>query len=167
MKSLVIITLGAAIATAALPTLALDGYTSPMVVPAAAFHNDGVDPDGFFFRPDGYLEGEGSPVMMYAAVYLPNFATVDSITLNAVDGSDSCTAQASVQAILNRASMTTETIYQMARASTTGASSTMQSPTTSSIGVATIDNLYYRYYLRVQFCSTTHRFYSVEIHYSE
>ncbi len=167
MKRLAGIILGAVVTLAALPTHALDGYSSPMVVPAAAFHNDGEDPSGFSFHPDGYLEGEGSPVLMYAAVYLPDFATVESMTLKAVDGSDTCSAQAFVTAVLDRASISSETIHQMALVSTTGASSAMQSPTDSDVDYETINNMQYRYYLRVQLCSAAHHFYSVEINYTE
>jgi len=167
MKRLAGIILGVVVALTALPTHALEGYSSPMVVPAAAFHNDGEDPSGFFFHPDGYLEANGSPVSMYAAVYLPDGATVESVTLKAVDGSDTCSAQASVTAVLDRASISSETIHQMALVSTTGASSTMQSPTDSTVFYETISNIHYRYYLRVLLCSASHHFYSVEINYSE
>ena len=55
MKWLAGIILVTVAASAALPTHALDVYSSPMVVPSAAFHNDGEDPSGFFFHPDGYF----------------------------------------------------------------------------------------------------------------
>jgi len=167
MSRLAGIILGAVVALAALPTHALDGYSSPMVVPAAAFHIEGEDSSAFFFHPDGYLQGDGSPVIMYAAVYLPQYATVESVTLHAVDGSDSCTAEPSVIAVLNRSSIASYSIYQLSLVSTTGASSAMQSPTDSNIDVATIDNMLYRYYLRVGLCSASHHFYSVEINYTE
>lgn len=166
MKNLVTV-VGAIILALAGAVVAEDGYTSPMVIPGAAFHTDGDDPDGFSFNVGGFVAGEGSPVMLYAAVYLPHGATIDRMTVYAVDDSNSCTGQESVEVFLNRAEISGYGLYEMAAAATIGASSAMQSPSDSSVGPNPVNNLLYRYYVRALLCSTTHHLHAVEIEYSE
>jgi len=144
-----------------------DGYTSPMVIPGAAFHTDGEDPDGFFFDVDGFIAGEGTPVMLFAPVYLPNGATIDSMTLYAIDNSDSCTGQTSVDVVLNRAEIGDSGLYQMGLVETSGSSTGMQSPTDTTIGPNPVNNMLYRYYVRAMLCSPQHHLYAVSIEYSE
>lgn len=166
MKKFAII-VAAVVTIAAVPVLADDGYTSPMVVPGAAFHTDGQDPDGLIFNVNGYIRGDGSAVTAYAPVYLPDGATITSMTVYAVDGSDACTGQESVGVYLNRTSITDDLVYQLASATTTGVSSTMQTPTDGSISPPLINNLQYRYYLRAMLCSSTHNLYAVALEYTE
>ncbi|MEN8163326.1 MAG: hypothetical protein ABFS37_04290 [Acidobacteriota bacterium] len=142
------------------------GHVAPLVIPSAAFHNDGDDPEGFWFHPDGYLEGEGAGVKMIAAVYLPSYATVESFTLYAVDGTDSCPIP-SVNAWLYRVEISNGDVSMMALTATSGASSAMQERVDSSIAYPVVSNLQYRYFVRVDFCASTHDFYSIAIDYSE
>ena len=160
-----IILILAAIATAS-PAVAIEGHSPPLIIPAAAFHNDGDDPNGFYFHPDGYLEGDGAPVKMYAAVYLPENATVESFTLYAVDWTNSCTVP-SVNAWLYRVPIIDNVLTQIAGVATSGSLSTMQTPTDTTISAGAINNFMYRYFVRVDFCSHLHDFYAVEIDYSE
>lgn len=155
------------ILAAAGPVFADDGYTSPMVIPGAAFHTDGEDPDGFSFNVNGYIAGTGSPIMLFASVYLPDGATIDRMTLYAVDNSDSCTEQTSVEVVLNRAEIGDNGLYQMGLVETSGSSTGMQSPSDSSIGPNPVNNMLYRYYVRAMLCSSTHNLYAVSIEYSE
>ena len=99
-------------------------------------------------------------------VYLPQWATVEGLTLYAVDGTNSCTVP-SVNAWLYRVPIVDAVLTHMAGVATSGASSAMQTPTDSTISSAVIDNLFYRYFVRVDFCSSTHEFYAVEIDYTE
>jgi hypothetical protein len=145
---------------------AIDGHSPPMVIPAAAFHNDGDDPSGFYFHPNGFIEGDGAPVTMVAAVYLPDSATVESLTLHAVDWTNSC-AVPSVNAWLYRVPIIDSVLTTMAAVATSGSSSAMQTPTDTSVSGAVIHNNMYRYFVRVDLCSQLHDFYAVEIGYSE
>ncbi len=166
MKRLTVIALIAAACLVAPASLRAAGHSSPLVIPSAAFHNDGQDPEGFWFHPDGYLEGEGDGVIMIAAVYLPQNATVESFTLYAVDGTDSCPVP-SVNAWLYRVEISDGDISMMAVTATSGASSVMQERVDSSIAYPVVSNLQYRYFVRVDFCASSHNFYSVAIDYSE
>lgn len=142
------------------------GHGAPLVIPAAAFHNDGEDPNGFWFNPGGYLEGNGYGVKMIAAVYLPQNATVESFTLYAVDATDSCEVP-SINAWLYRVEISNGDVSMMALTATSGASPVMQERVDSSIAYATVSNFMYRYFVRVDFCALTHDFYSISIDYSE
>lgn len=142
------------------------GHTSPLVIPAAAFHNDGQDPEGFYFHQDGHLEGEGSGVIMVAAATLPQAATVVGFTLHAVDGTDACDVP-SINAWLYRVEISNGDVSLMANVATSGASSVMQHPTDPTIAFAAVSNFLYRYYVRVDFCGYTHDFFAVDIEYTE
>lgn len=166
MKRLTILIIFAACLGTAAPTHAIDGHSPPLIIPAAAFHNDGHNITGFFFHPNGYLNGDGSPATMYAAVYLPANATLDRFTLHAVDGSTSC-AEPEVKAWLYSIPVIDTPASIMANVSTSGSSSIMQSPSASLASSPPVDNLGHRYYVRVDLCSSLHDFYSVQIDYTE
>lgn len=166
MKRLTILIIVAACLTAATPVRAIDGHSPPLIIPAAAFHNDGDDVNGFFFHPNGYLNGDGSLVTMYAAVYLPAYATLERFTLHAVDESTSC-AEPDVKAWFYSIPVVDTPASIMANVSTSGSSSTMQSPSASLASSPAVDNLGRRYYVRVDLCSGLHDFYSVQIDYTE
>ncbi|RLE17425.1 MAG: hypothetical protein DRJ65_22790 [Acidobacteria bacterium] len=166
MKRLMIIVLVAAAGLAVSTPLWASGHSAPMVIPAAAFHNDGEDPNGFYFNQNGYLEGDGTGVKMFAGAHLPQGATVESLTLYAVDGTDACDLP-SVTAWLFRVPVGEAQLSEMVGVATDGASSAIQEPTSSSITDGVIDNLFYRYFVRVDFCAATHKFLAVAIDYSE
>ncbi len=166
MKRLIVLVLVAVAGLAGAAPLWAAGHSAPMVLSAAAFHNDGEDPNGFYFNQNGYLEGDGTPVKMFAAAYLPQGATVESLTLYAVDGTDACTVP-SVNAWLFRVPIVEAELSQMVGVATGGASSAIQEPTSSSITNGVIDNLFYRYFVRVDFCAATHKVLAVVIDYSE
>ncbi len=113
MNRLMIIVLVCAASLMAPAPIWAVGYSSPMVIPAAAFHNDGEDPNGFYFNQNGYLEGDGTSVKMFAAAYLPQGAAVESLTLYAIDGTDACTVP-SVNAWLFRVPIVEAELSQMA-----------------------------------------------------
>ena len=70
MTTLRVVGLIAVFGLAAVSPIWSAGHSSPLVIPAAAFHNDGEDPSGFWFHPEGHFEGNGYGVKMIAAVYL-------------------------------------------------------------------------------------------------
>lgn len=166
MKTMKVLSVAVALGLMAVAPVWATGHGAPLVIPAAAFHNDGDDPNGFWFNPGGYLEGDGYGVKMIAGVYLPQNATVESFTLYAVDGTDSCEVP-SINAWLFRVEISDGDVSMMAVAATTGASPLMQERVDSSIDYATVSNLQYRYFVRVDFCGYTHDFYSISIDYSE
>ena len=166
MKRIAITIIGAVVLAAASPVFAMDGHSPPLIIPAAAFHNDGEDPNGFYFHPHGYLNGDGSVVNMYAAVYLPAYAQPVSLTLHAVDGSVSC-AEPDIGAWFYRTPIVDTPTSIMGNVFTSGSSSSMQSPSVSLASNPPVDNLGYRYYVRVRICSGLHDFYSLEIDYTE
>lgn len=146
---------------------ALGGYQSPLVIPAAAFHENGDHPEAFFFHPNGYLEAEGTNVTFTAAVYLPGSATVRRVTLNAYDNTDSCSSP-SVNSWLFRRHVSTSEVDSMASLATApGASSSLQQVEDRTISFALIDNISYVYFIRVDLCGYSHRLYSVVIDYTE
>jgi hypothetical protein len=49
---------------------AVKSWQAPLVIPAAAFVSNGVDPEGHYFHPGGYLNGEGYDNRMVAPVAL-------------------------------------------------------------------------------------------------
>lgn len=166
MRRLTAIVLVAAAALMGSTSLWATGHSSPLVIQAAAFHNDGEDPEGFYFHQDGHLEGEGSGVIMIACATLPTPATVVGFTLHAIDGSDAC-ALPSINAWLFRAEISNGDVSVMAAVATTGASSTMQHRIDKTIAYAAVNNFQYLYFVRVDFCSDAHNFYAVEIEYTE
>ncbi len=63
-------------------------YSSPMVVPAAAFHSDGGDADSHnFYFNYGYIagDGDGSSTCMYAPLNVPAGATISWFYANVTD----------------------------------------------------------------------------------
>lgn len=166
MRTLKVLSMAVVLGLMAVAPVWAAGHGAPLVIPAAAFHNNGEDPNGFWFHPDGHLEGSGFGVKMIAAVYLPQNATVESFTLYAVDGTDSCEVP-SINAWLYRVEISDGDISMMAVTATSGASPFMQERVDTSIDYATVSNLQYRYFVRVDFCAVTHDFYSLSIDYSE
>jgi hypothetical protein len=66
------------------------GYSSPVVIPAAAFISDGSDADGFmFYFGGGFVAADVGYVCLYAPVYLPQGSTITSLYANVVDNDSS------------------------------------------------------------------------------
>ncbi len=144
-----------------------ESWGTPLVISAADFRNNGNDREAFYFSPNGYLTGEGSIVLMIAPVYLPNDATVQTLAAHVYDNSMSC-ANPNITLWLNRVGAGTGTgMENMASVSTSGATSSMQTISTSSVSHPVVDNLRYTYYAAVMMCSNSHELHSVVIDYQE
>lgn len=60
--------------------------TAPLMIPAADFRSDGVDPDSYYFYiSGGYLQGGNTNTCLMAPAYLPNHANVSQIYATVVD----------------------------------------------------------------------------------
>jgi hypothetical protein len=142
-------------------------WQTPLVIPAAGFVSNGVDPEGHYFHAGGYLNGEGYDNRMVAPVYLPDGATVREIQAMVYDNTDSCGTIPNVGAGLHRVSFNDGTASDMAYTITSGHSSSPQVISDSSISGATIDNDLYAYWVHLDFCSMSHRIYAVVVYYTE
>ena len=142
-------------------------WGTPLVISAADFRNNGNDREAFYFSANGYLSGEGSTVVMIAPVYLPSGATVGTLAAHVYDNSTSC-SYPEVTLWLNRVGANAGTgMETMASTGTSGAQSSMQTLSTSSISHPLVDALRYTYYVTVMMCSYSHELHSVVIYYSE
>ena len=65
-------------------------YTTPLVVPAAAFVSDGEEPSGYRFHDNGHLSGTDTVVHLGAPVYLPQGARIRAIEAYVYDNTDFC-----------------------------------------------------------------------------
>jgi hypothetical protein len=138
------------------------GYTSPLVIPAADFSDDGNDPDGFYFDfAGGYINGDGTACLK-APVYLPNGVVVTSVWASLYDN-----APGSVMVRMRRVDVSSGTSNVMASLGTESDSTAIQQRSDSSIGDAQIDYPSYAYYLTVCLNYAGHRLYSVRIYYAQ
>ncbi|MCD4749229.1 MAG: hypothetical protein K8R59_07635 [Thermoanaerobaculales bacterium] len=143
-------------------------YFSPMVIPAAAFINDGVNIDGFEFH-NGALIGNGvDMVNMVAPVYLPQGATIHSFRAYLYDNDNDCDGTyEDIDLFLNRTSLVTGAIQPIAIATSVGASGSMQFVPTHTLytSAATVNNDSYQYWIHMRICSLSHRLKAVVIEY--
>jgi hypothetical protein len=136
--------------------------SSPLVIPAAAFTNDGGDPDGFtFYFASGYVDGGGTAYMR-APVYLPHGATVSQVCYTVYDNNASNFTvylrrkyNFSLAAADTMATLTTA--WDDANVHT-DCDTTVNYPDTS---------LNYAYYLTTYLPAADTRLYAVRIYYSE
>lgn len=145
---------------------ATKAYYSPMVIPAAAFINDGVDIDGFDFRTGG-IEGLGDTVHMMAPVYLPDGAKVSSFRAYVYDNTDSCGTQPNVDIFLYRTSWVDGHDDTVAITISSAASTFVQFTPVHTLNstYATINNSSYMYWIDMRICSLSHRLNAVVIEF--
>ncbi len=141
-------------------------WGSPMVIPAAAFSTDGVDPEGHYYDARGFLNGDGSDNSMVAPVYLPEGATLNKIVAYVYDNSDSCGANANVHVYLNRNHLSSAAYEVIGYTGSSGASGSPHPIEDDTIDGGSVNNLVYAYWLHLNMCSTAHELYSVVIYYS-
>jgi len=150
-------------------TVPTRAYTAPLVVPAAAFLTDGIDPDGFLFE-NGHIQGHGSVSHLVAPVYLPHGARVTGLRAYVLDNSGSCggsAANADIEIFLSRVGLADGALAAVAITTSDGASSTVDFTPTFLVfsSAATIDNNEYAYWLDLKICSVSHRLMAVVIEY--
>ena len=143
-------------------------YVPPMVIPAAAFINNGEDPAGFDFR-NGGIEGTGTPVDMMAPVYLPDNATVTGLGAYIYDNTDVCggMGRENVVIFLVRTRVTDGLAQNIVAIASRGARGSVEYEHTDRFDPsrATVNNLLYQYWIHMQICASTHRVNAVVIEY--
>ena len=136
------------------------GDSSLLVIPAAAFTNDGTDPDGFFFDFNGgYVNGSGTACLK-TPVYLPNGVTITSVNASLYDNDPG-----NVTVNLRRVSVDTGTSNVMANPGTVADSTAIQQRNDTTITYPEISYPDYAYYVTTCLSSANHRLYSVRIYY--
>jgi len=137
------------------------GYTSPLVIPAAAFTSDGGDPDGFFFDfGGGYVNGSGTACLK-APAYLPNGSIITSVNAFLYDN-----ASGNVTVNLRRVNVDTGTSNEMANPGTVADSTAIQQRSDTTIAYPEISYPDYAYYVTTCLNYADHRLYSVHIYYT-
>ena len=136
------------------------GYTSPLIIPAADFSSDGVDPDGFFFNFVGYVDGNGTACLK-APAYLPNGATVVSVYASLYDNTTS-----DIGLNLRRVNITNGESDVMGSLATSSSGTSLQQRYDTSIDYPVISYPTYAYYVTTCLNSVDHRLYSVRIYYT-
>jgi len=137
------------------------GGSSPLVVPAAAFTSDGVDPDGFDFDfAGGYIDGSGSACLK-APAYLPAGATVVAVWASLLDNA----AAGNIAVRLRRVNVYSGDSDVMASVTTVEDSADIQQRGASIVTKPHVDYSRYAYYLTTCLNYTEHKLYSVRIYY--
>ena len=138
-------------------------YSSPLVIPAAAFSSDGYDPDSFFMWFDGgYIRGTSAHYgCVKAPAYLPNGATVTAVYASVYDNDGTY----DIGIDLRRVSNATGVMEKMASLSSTGTSSAIRTIVDPSIDHPLIDYPMYSYYVTTCLESSNIRLYSVRIYF--
>lgn len=146
-------------------------YGSPMVVPAADFVSDGVNPSGFRFilldsdGRGGYIRGTIDPdTCLSAPVYLPDGATITNMTATVLD-EDSLNR---IVVTLRRANKNTgfPTTLAVVSTSTGFTSPNLQDIGTNSITGSGVDNDTYGYYVSTCLPAATIQLYAVRVFYT-
>ena len=140
-------------------------YSSPLVIPAAAFSSDGYDPDSMFFDfYGGYVRGNSATDgCVKAPAYLPNGATITHLYATLYDKN----ASNPVWADLWRVNRLTGATDWMATVETTGASTSIQNLYTTSIDDPLVNYPDYAYYVTSCLLSSNLRLYSVRIYFQK
>jgi len=147
-------------------------YTTPLVIPAAAFVNDGNNPEGYEYLK--YLFAAGAPANFVAPVYLPSSAQVSGFSAYLRDpyssGDPDCTGLlVDIRLKLVRVPFFADPAagQDVAHLSTSGSSSSVQYVASSDIDPTrnTIDNFFYNYYVLAEMCAGSHQLNAVVIDY--
>ena len=161
----------ALLALGAGPVAAGDGWTSPLVIPAADFENSGVYPsEDNFYDSDGYFTGRSRDLYMVAPVLLPEGVTITRFEAAMTD-IGGCGSNPDVQVdlvsneyddILNPPD--TNVIVHATVFSDDNLTMEVFSDTTISSPV--VQNLWRFYWVRVYSCGLFQSLQAVRIHYT-
>jgi hypothetical protein len=139
--------------------------SSPLVIPAADFSDDGYDPDSFFFLfGGGYVTGTAADYgCLKAPAYLPRGATVTSVYAYLYDNDGARSAYVNLRRVRNM----TGVQETMASVSTSGYanSTSIRYLGDTTISPDEVDNLY-SYYVTTCLGSSGIRLYAVRIFYT-
>lgn len=143
----------------------LEGYGSPLFIPAADFRTDGLYPEANFYSTGGYWRGDDlGGVYMMAPVWLPHGTDIATVWLFAVNDDSACSSP-DITMWLRRVDNYTGSVDAMAVVSTFGSSPNMQVPFELDPLYPVIDDPGYTYWLTVRLCSTDHELYGAMIIY--
>jgi len=139
-------------------------YSSPLVIPAAAFSSDGNDPGSMFFTfSGGYLTGNtATDGCVKAAVYVPNGATMTSFYATVYDND----ATYPVWVDLWRVNRLTGVTDWIATVETSSESTNVRNLGTADIEYPLVDYPDYAYYVTSCLLSSSVRLYAVRIYFS-
>lgn len=149
-------------------------YGSPLLIPAAAFRSDGVNPSQLQYDANlGMLRGQDSEnAFAVAPIYLPEGATVASIMASIFDGLDGTGAgcedpdQQDLGVWIFRVTNNTGEVSTMAFFGTTGLNAAIQHPLDSSVEYPMVEYPEYAYYAATRVCHSAHAFHNLQIWYS-
>ena len=142
-----------------------EGYSSPLVIPAADFRSDGIDPTYYnFWFATGAAEGVNPTTSgcMMAPAYLPNNATIVDVWASVYDNNGSYNVPLSLRRVENY----TGAVNTIATLTSAGASTTIQSLYATSISNTVVSYPNYSYYATACVRSTETKLYSVRIYYT-
>ena len=138
-------------------------YSSPLLIPAAAFSSDGAAEGSFYFTfAGGYAFGTGTYGCIKAPAYLPNGATVTSVYATVYDNNGTW----DLDIHLRRVNRLSGTMDIMASLGTSGISTSIQQISDTSIAQPLIGYPDYAYYLTTCL-DTSMRLYSVRIYFEK
>lgn len=138
-------------------------YSSPLVIPAAAFSSDGYAPDSFYmWFAGGYIRGTSAHNgCVKAPAYLPNGATVTYVYASVYDNDGTY----NIGIDLTRVNNGTGVTGTIASLSSTGTSTVIRNLLDASIDHPLVDYPTYSYYVTSCLLSSDIRLYSVRIYF--
>jgi len=166
-ETIVCCTLLLVVMAVAAPVGAQGGWQSPLVIAAAEFENDGVDPlEDNFYDSDGYFSGRADQALtMVAVVKLPNFATITRFEAAMVDIGDCPSVP---DPIVELRSVNYDSGMPVLHASVVANDNTnMEIFVDTSIASADVNNLTQAYFVVVKMCGPFQAFQGVRVHYTE
>lgn len=141
------------------------GESAVLVIPAAAFSSDGFDANSLFFNfSGGYMRGmDVGDGCMKAPVYLPQFARVYEARASVYDNDNT----SSIVIDLRRLDNFNGAVTTMATMTTSGVSTSVQTPYDLSVNAPLVLYPDYSYYVTLCLQTANLRLYSVRIWYFE
>lgn len=148
---------------AAADGVAARGYTSPLMIPAADFSDNGFTGAGYEFWPAmGFVRALGFHALK-APVYLPDGATITSVNAVLYDN----IAGINMQVGLFRCNRTTGSVDTLAYIYSPSSDQIQEVPNPDPISFPVVSYPDYFYYVAVEFAAADHRLYAVRIDYTE
>lgn len=136
-------------------------YDSPLVIPAADFRSDGLNPDGYYFLfSRGSIEGDTAFPCMMAPAYLPEGAEVFEMWASVIDN-----AANNITVILRRVDNYNGNMDIMASTSSSGTSTSITSISDLTIDFPLVEYPTYSYYVTTCVPDTV-ELYSVRLWYN-
>jgi hypothetical protein len=165
--TVVLCTLSLVIMAVSAPVGAQGGWQSPLLIPAAEFENNGVDPlEDNFYDVDGYFSGTGDQeLIMVAVVRLPNFATITRFEAAMVDIGDCPTVPDPIVELRSADYGSGAPILHASVIANDNPN--MEIFADTSIQDGYVNNLSRAYFVVVKMCGVFQGFQGVRVHYTE